>query len=69
MYLQEEDLNIHTQLWSYDEEYITNEEETAPTNLALNVIWADIPLVTDGAAVNVIRKDGTLSMHWRFVEP
>ena len=35
----------------------------------MNVIWGDVPLITDGAGVNIIRQDDTLSMHWRFVEP
>ena len=40
-----------------------------PKDLSLNVVWADIPLVTDGAALNVKGQDDTLSMHWKFVDP
>ena len=43
--------------------------DTAPRELSMNVIWGDVPLITDGAGVNIIRQDDTLSMHWRFVEP
>ena len=43
--------------------------DTAPRGLSMNVIWGDVPLITDGAGVNIIRQDDTLSMHWRFVEP
>ena len=37
--------------------------------LSLNVVWADIPLVTDGAVVDVIKQDGTQSMFWHLTEP
>ena len=32
------------------------------------MIWADIPLVTDGAAVDVAKQDGTQSMFWHLTE-
>ena len=36
-------------------------------DLSLNVMWADIPLVTDGALVDVAKQDDTLSMKWNMV--
>ena len=40
-----------------------------PDNLSLNVIWGDVPLISDGVPVNVVKQDGTQSMKWKFVEP
>ena len=59
------DLPIHH--WKYEDKYIVN--LASWKDLSLNVIWADIPLVTDGAGVNVQFQDGTLSMKWKFVDP
>ena len=36
-------------------------------DLSLNVMWADIPLVTDGVLVDVAKQDDTLSMKWNMV--
>ena len=38
-------------------------------DLSLNVMWADIPLITDGAAVDVQKQDDTTSMKWNLVKP
>merc|ERR1711936_69904 len=65
------DLPIHH--WKFEDKYIVNLAEDSgilvPKDLSLNVVWADIPLVTDGAALNVKGQDDTLSMHWKFVDP
>merc|ERR1712156_969421 len=65
------DLPIHH--WKYEDKYIVNLSQDSgvlvPKDLSLNVVWADVPLVTDGAMVNVKGQDDTLSMHWKFVDP
>jgi len=65
------DLPIHH--WKYEDKYIVNLSKDSgplvPRDLSLNVVWADVPLVTDGAMVNVKGQDDTLSMHWKFVDP
>merc|ERR1712156_207065 len=65
------DLAIHH--WKYEDKYIVNLSQDSgvlvPKDLSLNVVWADVPLVTDGAMVNVKGQDVTLSMHWKFVDP
>ena len=53
------------QKWNFKEGILERESDTH----VLNVIWADVPLVTDGVAVNIIKRDGTTSMFWSFVEP
>jgi len=72
VYLQVEE-GIDSQRWKYENKYIVNLSKSnsiwVADDLSLNVIWADIPLVTDGAAVDVIKQDDTLSMHWHFVQP
>ncbi len=35
----------------------------------LDVIWADVSLITDGAGVKMSQEDDTTSQYWRFVEP
>ena len=35
--------------------------------LVLDVIWADVPLITDGASLNVWPEDNTPSEKWKFV--
>jgi len=72
VYLQVDE-GIDSQKWKYENKYIVNLSKSnsiwVANDLSLNVIWADIPLVTDGAAVDVAKQDDTLSMHWKFVEP
>merc|ERR1712066_841648 len=65
------DLLIHH--WKYEDKYLVNLAQDSgilvPKDLSLSVLWADIPLVTDGAALDVKGQDDTLSMHWKFVDP
>jgi len=72
VYLQVDE-GIDSQKWKYENKYIVNLSKSnsiwVANDLSLNVIWADVPLVTDGAAVDVAKQDDTLSMHWKFVEP
>ena len=35
--------------------------------LVLDVIWADVPLITNGASVRVWHEDDTPSEKWKFV--
>ena len=35
--------------------------------LVLNVMWADIPLITDGVSLHMWHKDNTLSEKWNVV--
>ena len=66
------DNGLDIEHWTYtDDFYIENlgGPNGIWNHLSLNVLWADIPLITDGAAVNVWHKDNTLSMKWRFVTP
>ena len=70
LYKDEELLDIER--WKYTNDYYL--ENLAGPNgiwnrLSLNVIWADVPLITDGAGINVWHQDNTLSMKWRFVSP
>merc|ERR1712117_235603 len=72
VYLQVDE-GIDSQKWKYENKYLVNLSKSnsiwVSNDLSLNVIWADIPLVTDGAAVDVIKQDDTLSMHWNLVTP
>jgi len=72
VYLQVDE-DIDSQKWKYENKYIVNLSKSnsiwVANDLSLNVIWADVPLVTDGAGVDVAKQDDTLSMHWHFVEP
>ena len=35
--------------------------------LVLDVMWADVPLITDGAGVHVWHEDDSASEKWKFV--
>jgi len=67
----------NSQRWKYKEiifseyGYIVNKFRSSilPDNLSLDIIWADVPLITDRVPVNVGKQDGTQSMKWKFVEP
>jgi len=64
---------IDSQRWKYENKYIENLAKSntiwVANHLSLNVIWANVPLVTDGAGVNVKKQDDSLSMHWSFTKP
>ena len=66
------DNGLDIEHWVYTDDYYI-ENLGGPNgiwnHLSLNVLWADIPLVTSGAGVNVWHKDNTLSMKWKFVAP
>merc|ERR1712142_971947 len=66
------DNGLDIEHWEYTEDFYV-ENLGGPNgiwnHLSLNVIWADVPLITDGAGVNVWHKDNTLSMKWKFVSP
>ena len=36
--------------------------------LVIDVMWADIPLITDGASVHAWKLDDTTSQKWRLVK-
>jgi len=66
------DDNLDIEHWKYTEDFYM-ENQGGPNgvwnHLSLNVLWADVPLVTEGAGVNVWHQDNTLSMKWRLVSP
>jgi len=64
--------NEKIQMWHYYDKYLVNQARSehpvwVTNDLSLNVMWADIPLVTDGALVDVAKQDDTLSMKWNMV--
>ena len=61
----EHDFLQSDQKWKFDEGILERETDTH----VLNVIWADMSLVTNGAGVNIVKRDGSTSMYWSFVEP
>ena len=67
-----EDNGLDIERWKYTDDYYM-ENLGGPNgiwnHLSLNVIWADVHLITDGAGINVWHRDNTLSMKWRFVSP
>jgi hypothetical protein len=60
------------QFWRYtDDKYlqskVLNDEIIHKTYLVLDVIWADIPLITDGVALHTWHKDDTTSEKWNII--
>jgi len=60
------------QVWRYtDDKYIqsavVNDEIINKGYLVLDVIWADVSLITDGAGVHTWHKDNTVSEKWNFI--
>ena len=60
------------QVWRYtSDKYlqspVVNDEIINKGYLVLDVVWADIPLITDGAMTHAWHKDNTASQKWNFV--
>ena len=60
------------QFWRYTEDKylqskVLNDEIIHKTYLVLDVVWADVPLITDGAALRAWHKDNTVSEKWNII--
>ena len=64
--------NLDQQVWRYTEDkYIQSQVLrnglVQDSNFVLNVMWADIPLLTNGATVNVWHKKNSISQKWTLL--